>query len=213
VTTASRKERRFDIRAAKARLRRSLTSSRKNELSMYRDLRDAGLEWIAVCAWLDNPAQHGGKRLSAEIWARKNAPIGKRWLDEHADFARDWPQFTAAWKWAEQTGYAPNRRPSLRAARELINYKKRVETYQTALETTRTPVLAVVKPEAPIATEKQTPNDTTTVITGDVVEVMRKHVADGEIDLAVADGPYFMQLPDEENKFDHFTELPRSESV
>ena len=100
---------------------------------MYRALRDLGLLWIAICAWLDDRSQHSGKRISAYQWAKDNAPIGKRWLDEHAKFARDeWDDFMVAWKWAQSEPYSPERHPSLSTARDLIDAKKRSDHYHSA---------------------------------------------------------------------------------
>jgi hypothetical protein len=83
----------FDIRAAKAQLFRAIKSARQHEFAMYRDLREVGLAWIAICAWCDDPDAHSGAKISAHKWALENAPFGKRWLDEHAEFAGNWDEF------------------------------------------------------------------------------------------------------------------------
>ena len=144
---AARRKRNFNIWAAKAQLLSAIKSARSNEFAMYRDLRDVGLTWITICAWCDDPDEHGGKRISAYKWAIANAPFGKRWLDEHAEFARAWDHFVVCWKWAQGTEYAPERHPSLSTARDLMDTKKRAETYHSAFSTTRTPVRVVRGPE------------------------------------------------------------------
>jgi hypothetical protein len=72
----ARKGRNFYIRAAKAQLLRAIKSARQHELAMYRDLREVGLAWIAICAWCDDPGEHSGKKISAHKWAMDNAPFG-----------------------------------------------------------------------------------------------------------------------------------------
>ena len=69
--TASRRNHMLDIGAAKIALKRYIKCGRVHELRMYQNFRDAGLTWTDICAWLDDPTQHGGKRLSAYKWAQK----------------------------------------------------------------------------------------------------------------------------------------------
>ena len=188
----------FSITFAKTQLHRALSSTRRNEFAMYRDLRDAGLTWVAICAWCDDPAEHGGKKISAFNWARDNAPISKRWLDEHARFARDWGEFVDCWKWAQKQVHTPDRRPSLRTARELMDAKKREDTYHSAISKTR----SVVRTEPDTkgnfaATDNETVivNPVTTILRGDVTDMMRKHRSDGSVDLVVGDPPVLYAGP------------------
>ena len=172
---------------------------------MYRDLRDVGLTWITICAWCDDPDEHGGKRISAYKWAIANAPFGKRWLDEHAEFARAWDHFVVCWKWAQGTEYAPERHPSLSTARDLMDTKKRAETYHSASSTTRTPVCVVRGPErynGGAKDEQLVVSPATTIFRGEVEDMMHKHVPDASINLITADPPYFMRVPAEENHID-----------
>jgi hypothetical protein len=76
----------FSIAEARAGLRQCLAGSRKSELQMYKDIRDAGNWWADICAWCDDKSLHGGKRISAKLWADdpRNSPLHKRWLDQHA---------------------------------------------------------------------------------------------------------------------------------
>ena len=115
---------------------------------MYKALRDLGLLWIAICAWLDDRSQHNGKRISAYQWARITRRLAKRWLDEHAKFARDeWDDFLVAWRWSQEEPYSPERRPSLSAARDLIDAKKRSDNYHSAFGRSGTAVRAEPDPQ------------------------------------------------------------------
>jgi hypothetical protein len=139
-----------------------------------------------------------------------NAPFGKRWLDEHADFARDWNEFVACWKWALGSAFAHDRFPSLRTARELMDTKKRVETYHSVSATTRTTVRAGPGPQGTHDAgrdERLIVNPTTTVLRGDVADMMQRHVTDGSIDLITVDPPYLMRVPKQQNTIDYYNAL------
>jgi DNA modification methylase len=199
------RKRNFSIRAAKSQLLNALMSARKNELAMYRDLRDAGLAWIDICAWLDDPGQHGGKRMSASKWAKENAPFDKKWLDEHARFARGWDEFLVTWKWAQEAGYSPERRPGLRTAFDLMDSKKRADTYTDHYggRTARTPVRADAVAERNGRVVVSPLHD---VLVGDVVEMTRQYVGDESVDLITCDGPWFLRMPEHKTRLDYIYE-------
>ena len=199
----------FSIRTARAELRRALASVPRNEYAMYCNLRDVGITWIDICAWCDDPTQHGGKKISAHKWAQDNAPIKKRWLDEHASFARRWHEFAACWKWTQEMDYSSERRPSLRAAFDLMDTKKRADTYHSAVVRSRSSERVGPQTEGttePTEDECIIASPTTTVLRGDGAKMMRKHVLDGAIDLMTVDVPYYLNMPDQENKADYHTE-------
>ena len=138
-------------------------------------------------------------------WARDNEFYSKRWLDQHAEFARAWPRFVDAWKWASERGYSPDRRPSLHTAQNLMELKRRDDAFQSANASRRT--LVRVKPAAqPIVPlpEKLIINPIQTMLVGDVVEMARKHIADESIDLLVCDPPYNLTIPVEPNHIDQY---------
>jgi hypothetical protein len=197
----------FSIASARAGLRRALIGARQHELEGFRHLCDAGFIWIDICAWLDDPSQHGGKRLSAQTWAKENKFYSKRWLDEHAAFARAWPKFVDAWKWASAKGYSPDRRPSLRSAQNLMELKRRDDGFQIASARRRT--LVRVKPAAQLIVplpEKLIINPNQTMLVGDVVEMARKHIPDESFDLLIADPPFNLTIPETPNFIDRYKE-------
>jgi DNA modification methylase len=199
---------RFDIHAAKAKLHRLFETGQRAAFAMYKALRDLGLLWIAICTWLDDPSQHNGKRISASQWAKDNAPIGKRWLDEHAKFAREeWDDFLVAWRWSQEEPYSPERHPSLSAARDLIDAKKRSDNYHSAFGRAGTPVRAEPEPQqvqAVASQEKIIVNPTTTILRGDSVTMMRKHIEDNSVNPITADPPHFMRVPEYETAVDYW---------
>ena len=66
---------------------------------------------------------------------------------------------------------------------------------------------AVIPPLAIQPGERLALTPTTDVILGDGVEMTRQHIADGEIDVAVIDVPFFLRVPPEENVVDYYLEL------
>jgi site-specific DNA-methyltransferase (adenine-specific) len=91
-----------------------------------------------------------------------------------------------------------------------MDTKKRVETYHSASGTARTGVRAGPAPQgthAAGASEKLIVNPTTTVLRGDVADMMQRHVADGAIDLITVDPPYLMQTPKQRNAIDYYNSL------
>jgi hypothetical protein len=195
----------FSIAEARAGLKRCLAGSRKSEFQMYEGIRDAGQHWINICAWCDDKSLHGGKRISAQAWAAdpRNSPLKKRWLDQHAQFARDWPEFLIAWKWASETHYSPDRKPALRSAQILLELKQRHDTHKSAIERRRSALLVV--PEQKLIVphpEKIIVSPAQTLLHGGIVEMPRQHIADGSIDLIIADPPYNLPTPPEETRSD-----------
>jgi DNA modification methylase len=195
----------FVIGDAMPTILRCLDASRDNELEMYRWLAEAGRWWLHVCEWLDDKSKHGGKRISGQTWARENAPknrsgrpMTKRWLDEHKKFYMKWEEFIAAWQWAERKSYTFIRQPSLKTGLLLMDIKKRDDVYQAAIARNRSRVRDIMRPQYSVMPEVIRIDPVQTIYTGYVDEMMRKHVPDGSIDLAVADPPYFMQVPEHE---------------
>ncbi|MGD0108004.1 MAG: DNA N-6-adenine-methyltransferase [Rhodopila sp.] len=139
---------------------------------MYCDLRDVGVMWIQICAWCDDRDQHDGKRISADKWAKENAPIGKRRLDEYATFARRWDEFSACWKSMQEKGDTPERRPSMATAFDIMDIN-RTETDRSDTDISRSPVRVGPTLEGNAgasASRLGIVTPTTTVIGGDVAE-------------------------------------------
>jgi site-specific DNA-methyltransferase (adenine-specific) len=198
----------FSITEARIGLRQCLAGSRKSELQMFAAIKDAGVWWTRICEWCDDRAQHGGQRISAMQWAGDNAPISKQWLDAHAQFASDWPEFLVAWKWASDKSYAPMRRPSLRSAQILLELKRRDDTHQSAIAKRTTPVRVRPAPELILPpSERIILNPTQTLLHGDIVEMAKTYIADESLDLIFADGPYNMPMDAEPSRTDELYDL------
>ena len=115
--------RNFSLAAEKAALIHSLRSAEKNWFAMCSDFREAGLHWLNI------RAECKERKINAGKWAAENAPIGLRWLDRYGEFARRWDEFLESWKWSEALPYAPERRPGLWGCFDLMDAKKRFDTY------------------------------------------------------------------------------------
>jgi DNA modification methylase len=203
----------FDITTAMPAILRCADAARMNELDMYRNIAEAGRWWMHVCEWCDDKSQHDGKRTSAFAWARDNAPncrgrpISKRWLDEHKKFYMRWDEFILAWEWAENKPYTPHRQPSLKAGFMLMDIKTRNDVYQKLVQNNRNRVRVASKPQYSVMPEVVEVNPMQTVYAGDVIHMERKHILVESIDLAVADPPYFLQIPDHQTITDVKNEL------
>ncbi len=159
------------------------------------DFRDAGQHWQNI------KAECRERKISAGKWAADNAPLSKRWLDKYAEFASRWDQFQAAWKWSKSLSYAPERRPGLWGCFDLMDAKARFDTYSEARKPSYQGGYAVGT-TVPIPRTARHPGAqgkpirltaTATLLHGDVTTMMRAHVTDGSVDLAVADVPYFLR--------------------
>ena len=191
--------RNFNLSAERAGLIRSLKSAETNWYAMCRDFRDAGQYWLNIKTELQE------RKISAGKWASENAPISKRWLDKYAEFAARWKEFQVSWKWSQSLSYAPERRPGLWGCFDLMDAKNRFDTYSDArkLSPQGDGGLGTVVPNPFTQRHKGTAGElirltaTATLLHGDVTDMMRKHISNGSIDLAIADVPYFLRGPEE----------------
>ena len=160
---------------------------------MCRDFRDAGEHWSNI------KAECRERKISAAKWAAENAPISKRWLDRYAEFARRWAEFQAACQWSQGLAYAPERRPGLCGCFDLMDAKARSDTYSEARirsyrdDTRMGSVLPSPRAERRLAGNPIRLSATATLLRGDVTDMMREHVTDGSVDVAIADVPYFLR--------------------
>ena len=187
--------RNFSLAAERAALIRSLKSAETNWFSMCCDFRDAGQHWLNI------KAECRERKISAGKWASENAPLSKRWLDKYAEFAAKWDEFRASWKWSQSLPYAPERRPGLWGCFDLMDAKKRFDTYSEARKRSYrgdTGLGTGVPNPAPEQHHSEAGNPikltaTATLLHGDVTDMMHKHISDGSVDLAIADVPYFLR--------------------
>ena len=191
--------RNFSLVAERAALIRSLKSAETNWFAMCSDFREAGFHWKII------RAECKERKINAGKWAAENAPISLRWLDKYAQFAGRWDEFLELWKWSETLPYAPERRPGLWGAFDLMDARARFDTYSEARKRNyrgdggNGTVVPFPPTKRHLAT-KGSPvrlSATATLLHGDVTEMMSEHIADASIDLAIADVPYFIRGPNE----------------
>ena len=183
-----------NIRAERAGLLRALRYADAAAFDVACHLRDAGLHWRAIRAWCKT------QKISAFQWAqdKRNSPITKRWLDEHAAFADRFDEFVETWKWAQALPASPTRKPSLHMFMDLMDSKRQHDTYSKARremylgKVTRT-IVPVLQPERQQSTGPETLTPTTRLIVGDVVAMSRQHVTNDIADVCIADVPYFLR--------------------
>lgn len=189
----------FSLTAESAALIRSLKTADSSWYAMCSAFRDAGLHWSNI------KTECREQRISAGTWAAENAPLSKRWLDKYAEFAGRWDEFQTAWDWSQSLTYAPERRPGLWGCFDLMDAKQRFATYSEARKRsyrgdnglgTLVPIRASERPQTrsvnPIRLTK-----TASLLHGDVSDMMREHLADASIDVAIGDVPYFLRGPEE----------------
>jgi site-specific DNA-methyltransferase (adenine-specific) len=198
--------RNFSLVAERAALIRSLRSAENNWFAMCSDFRDAGTHWKNI----KSECKH--RKISAGKWATENAPISLRWLDKYGQFADRWSEFLEAWRWSEALPYAPERRPGLWGEFDLMDAKARFDTYSAARKRnyrgeggngTVVP-FSLAKRHL---TAKGNPirlTATATLLHGDVIEMLRQHVTDSSIDVAIADVPYFLRGPKDSSVIDYY---------
>jgi hypothetical protein len=190
----------FSLTAECAALVRALKNADKNWLAMCSDFRDAGKHWSNI------KAECRAQGISAANWATENAPLSKRWLDKYAEFANRWDEFQAAWDWSQSLTYSPERRPGLWGCFDLMDAKQRFATYSEARKRsyrhgnaigTVVPIPAF-QPHRAIDRNPIRLTQTAQLLHGDATEMTRQHLADGSIDVAIADVPYFLRGPQDE---------------
>lgn len=182
------------------------------------DCRAVGQHWTGI-KQLITARRKAGENINADKWARKHAPCSKRWLDKYAEFADRWEDFDAAWKWAEKEHYAPERRPGLHSLFDLMNSKKRFDTYIKSNNASRSRkaqrAVAVTvgnsssrsdqQPAPANGVEKLT--ETNSLICGDVADMLKAHVPNGFADVAIADVPYFVSRYADKSAADFYYDL------
>ncbi len=187
--------RNFSLAAERAALIRALKSAETNWFAMCSDFRAAGIHWKNI------RQECRERKISAGKWAAENAPISRRWLDKYAEFADRWDEFRASWKWSAALDYAPERRPGLWGAFDLMDAKARFDTYAEARKRSGRVAGAIgtVVPNPSTKrhhAQEQNPirlTQTAMLLHGDVTDMMLEHISDASIDLAIADVPYFLR--------------------
>jgi site-specific DNA-methyltransferase (adenine-specific) len=198
----------FSLAAERTALIRSLKSAETNWFAMCSDFRDAGVHWQNI------KAECRDRKISAQKWAAENAPLSKRWLDKYAELADRWDEFRASWKWSQGVPYAPERRPGLWGCFDLMDAKKRFDTYSESRKRgSRTDTgMGTIVP-SPLAERLSNKRGnpirltaTATLLHGDVTDMMAEHIKDHSMDLAIADVPYFFRTSPQTTAADRYIE-------
>jgi site-specific DNA-methyltransferase (adenine-specific) len=188
----------INLHSERATLLRSLLAAERNWFAMCRNFRDAGTAWNRIKVACKE------RGISVAQWANDNSHLSKRWLDKYGEFASRWDEFLACWNWARSQPYTPERRPGLWACFDLMDAKKRFDTYEQshhaagarqALGTTVPKAPANLAP--PIGDNPIHLTRTAALYQGDVTGIMRGHIASASIDLAISDPPFFLRRPDQ----------------
>jgi len=193
TASARKSARNFSLAAERAALIRALKSAETNWFAMCSDFRDAGEHWSNI------KMECRERKISAGKWAAENAPLSKRWLDRYAEFARRWAEFLESREWSQSLSYAPERRPGLCGCFDLMDAKARFDTYSKSRTRSYRDDTGMGSVLPNPRTERRSDGSpirltaTATLLHGDVTAMMREHIADGSIDLAIADVPYFLR--------------------
>jgi site-specific DNA-methyltransferase (adenine-specific) len=188
------------------RLLKSLHLARETEIELYEHLRDLARDFVELKEEIANAG------FNIKKWVRENLPRSYGWLQSHVRLYAEWDKFKVCLKWSDDAQYPRNERPSLMVAYDLMDEYDRNEVRLRSRPQDLSPVTQerrkVVIP--PLAIQPAEPLDltpTTRVILGDGVGMTRQHVRDGEIDVAVVDGPFFLRVPPEQCVTDYYLEL------
>ena len=188
------------------RLLKSLHLARETEIELYERLRDLARDFVELKEEISNAG------FNIKKWVRENLPRSYGWLQSHVRLYAEWDKFMVCLKWSDDAQYPRNERPSLMVAYDLMDEYDRNEVRLRSRPQHLSPVTQerrkVVIP--PLAIQPAGPLDltpTTRVILGDGVGMTRQHVRDGEIDVAVVDGPFFLRVPPEQCVTDYYLEL------
>jgi modification methylase len=196
----------MSITTAHNRLRKSLRLARETELQLYERLCDVARDFVLLKEEIANAG------FNIKAWVQENLERSYSWLERHVRLYREWDKFLTCLKWANDAQYPRNERPSLMVAYDLMDEYDRNEARSRWRQHNLSPVAQERRTTVipPLAIQPGEPLDltpTTKVILGDGVEMTRKHIRDGEIDVAAVDAPYFLRVPSEQSVVDYYLEL------
>lgn len=195
----------MSITTARNRLLKSMRLARETEIELYERLRDVAHDFVL----LKEEIASAGFRIKP--WVRENLPRSYSWLERHVRLYCEWDKFLVCLKWADEAQYPRNERPSLLVAYDLMDgydrNKIRLRSCGHNLSSAPQERTAII---SPLVIQPGTPLDltpTTRVILGDGVDMMRQHIRDGEIDVAIVDAPFYLRVPPEQSVVDYYLEL------
>ena len=196
----------MSLTIAHDRLLKSLRLAQETELQLYERFHDIARDFVLLKEEIANAG------FIIRAWVRENLPRSYSWLERHVRLYREWDKFLICLKWADDTQYPRHERPSLMVAYDLMDEYDRDAVRSRARQHDLSPVAqerhTVVTP--PLAIQpgaKLALTPTITAILGDGVEMMRQHIPDSSIDVAVVDVPFYLRVPPEQSVTDYYLEL------
>ena len=198
--------RNFNLAAERAALIRSLKNAETNWYAMCRDFRDAGqvlVEHQNRITGTQNQRRKVGNRERAHFEAMAGQVRG---------ICRQMGRVPGMLEVVAGLSYAPERRPGLWGCFDLMDAKRRFDTYSKARKRSHQGDgrLGTVVPNPGTERHQGTAGKpirltaTATLLHGDVTDMMRKHISDGSVDLAIADVPYFLRGAEEPTVTDFY---------
>jgi site-specific DNA-methyltransferase (adenine-specific) len=188
---------------AENRLLKSLDLARETELQLYERLHDVARDFVLLKEEIANAG------FKIKPWVKENLPRSYSWLESHVRLFRDWDKFLQCLKWANEVPYPRHERPSLLVAYDLMDDYDRYEVRLRSRRQDLKPVTqeAVITPLAIQPGTKIALTPTTSVILGEGVPMMRQHIPDCSIAVAVIDVPFYLRAPPELAKTDYYIAL------
>ena len=97
----------MSLTIAHKRLLKSMKLAHETELELYERQRDLARDFVLLKEEIANAG------FNIKAWVRENLPRSYSWLERHVRLYRQWDKFLICLKWADDTQYPRNERPSL----------------------------------------------------------------------------------------------------
>ena len=169
---------------------------RRKDQTFYQcalECRAIGIHWSNIKSIITG-RRKAGEDITIQRWATQHAPVSIRWLNEYSEFANRWPEFLDTWRWSQSMPYSPERKAGLHTFQDLMLAKQRYDSVSSARQAAfggrgeRITDGGNSVPTTGFGTIESIEQLTPTVrrICGDVAEMLKRHVADGTADVAIA---------------------------
>jgi site-specific DNA-methyltransferase (adenine-specific) len=193
----------MSLTIAKERILTSIHVAQQTEIEFYERLHDLARDFVDLKKEIANAG------FIIKPWVRENLPRTYEWLQSHVRLFVEWDKFLECLKWADEAQYPRNEHPSLMVAYDLMDEYDRNAVRLRSCRHHLSPPEEQKNAIPDLAIQPGEPLDltpTTTVILGDGVDMTRQHVAEGTIDVATIDAPYFLGVPPDADVTDFYLE-------